>query len=181
VIPLRAALCQGANRSSYTIPKGVEILDLHPVDVIISLINITVLFLLLRMILWKHVIRFLSERANRVRSDMDDAEQRRLEVDALRLEYDEKLGSIEERGRDLMLESRQRADEEADRILRETKETANGILRDAQNRITIEKQQALEEAELDIARLATDMAARILEREVSESDNVKVVDEFFRE
>ena len=156
-------------------------MDFHPEDVIISLINITVLFLLLRMILWKHVIRFLAEREKRVRSDMDDVEQRRLEVDALRLEYDEKLESIEERGRDLMLESRQRADEEADRILRETKETANDILRDAENRIVIEKQQALEEAELDIARLATDMAARILEREVSESDNVKVVDEFFRE
>jgi len=150
-------------------------------DVIISLINITVLCLLLRMILWKHVIRFLAEREKRVRSEMDDAEQRRLEVDALRREYDEKLESIEERGRDLMLKSQQQAGEEADRILRETRETANDILRDAENRIAIEKQQALEDAQLDITQLATDMAARILEREVSDSDNVKVVDEFFRE
>jgi len=150
-------------------------------DVIISLINITVLFLLLRMILWKHVIRFLSEREKRIRSEMDDAEQRRLEVDALRQEYDEKLESIEERGRDMMQTSRQQAGEEADRILRETRETANDMIRDAENRIAIEKQQALEDAELDITQLATDMAARILEREVSESDNLKAVDEFFRD
>jgi len=155
-------------------------LDLHPEDVIISLINIAVLFLLLRLILWKHVIRFLSERANRVRSEMDDAEKHRLEAEALRTQYDEKLGNIEERGRDLMRESRHRANEEADRILMETKDKANEMMRDAENRIAIEKRQALEEAELDIAQLATDMATRILKREVSEGDNANSVDEFFR-
>ena len=155
-------------------------MDLHPEDVIISLINIAVLFLLLRLILWKHVIRFLSERANRVRSEMDDAEKHRLEAEALRTQYDEKLGNIEERGRDLMRESRHRANEEADRILMETKDKANEMMRDAENRIAIEKRQALEEAELDIAQLATDMATRILKREVSEGDNANSVDEFFR-
>ena len=164
----------------YTIPKGVEILDLHPMDVIISLINITVLFLLLRMILWKHVIRFLSERTNRVRNEMDDAEKHRLEAEALRAQYDEKLGNIEERGRDLMRESQLKAKDEADSIIKEAKDKTRDMIREAEDRIAEEKAQALEEAHLEVTQLATDMAARILEREVSESDNIKAVDEFFR-
>ena len=156
-------------------------MDLHPEDIIISIINITVLFILLRLILWKHVIRFLSERAGRVRSSMDDAEKRRLEAEALHSEYNEKIGAIEERGRVMMRESQQKANDEADKILKDTREKAKEMISDAEARIAEEKVQALEDAQLEVTQLATDMAARILEREVSPEDNTNVVNEFFRE
>ena len=155
-------------------------MDLHPEDVIISLINIVVLFLLLRLILWKHVIRFLSERAKRVKGEMDDAEQSRLDAEALRSQYEEKLENIEEQGREMMLESQQKAKEESDRIIKETSDKTHEMIRDAENRIAQEKEQALAEAEQDITQLATDMAARILKREVSVGDNTSAVDDFFR-
>jgi len=159
----------------------VLFLDLHPEDIIISIINITVLFILLRLILWKHVIRFLSERAGRVRSSMDDAEKRRLEAEALHSEYNKKIGAIEERGRVMMRESQQKANDEADKILKDTREKAKEMISDAEARIAEEKVQALEDAQLEVTQLATDMAARILEREVSPEDNTNVVNEFFRE
>ena len=154
-------------------------MDLHPEDIIISLINIAILFILLRLILWKHVIRFLSERAGRVRSEMEDAEKFRAEAEALRSEYDGKIGEIESRGRDMMRESKQKAVEESDRILKETHLKAKEIINDAEARIAEEKELALEEVNLEVTQLATDMAARILEREVSPEDNTKAVDEFF--
>ena len=155
-------------------------MDIHPEDVLISLINITVLFILLRLILWKHVIRFLAERKNRVQSEMDNAEKHRNEAETLRNEYSEKLGGIEEQRQEILRESRQKAGEESDKILKETHERAKDMLDDAEARITAEKEQALEEAQLDITSLATEMASRILEREISEQDNAGVVDEFFR-
>ena len=155
-------------------------MDFHPQDVIISLINITVLFILLRLILWKHVIRFLSERAGRVRSEIDDAEKRRLEAEALRSEYDAKIGDIEARGRDFMRETRLKASKESEKILNETREKAREMINDAESRIAVDKEQALEEAHLEVTQLATEMAARILGREVSAEDNVNAVDEFFR-
>ena len=156
-------------------------MDFHPEDVIISLINITVLFILLRFILWKHVIRFLAEREKRIQGKIDDAENRRLEAEARNEEYDKKIGEIEERGRDLMRESQQKANDESDRILKETREKASEMISDAESRIAEEKEQALEEAHLEVTQLATEMAARILEREVSPEDTTHVVDEFFRE
>jgi len=160
--------------------KGVLLLDFHPQDVIISLINIVVLFVLLRLILWKHVIRFLSERAGHVRSEMDDAEKHRLDAEALGAKYKEKLEGIEERGRDMMRESKLKADEESARILKETHDRARVMIQDAETRIAEEKEQALGEAALDITGLATDMASRILKREVSPEDNKDIIDEFFR-
>jgi len=156
-------------------------LDFHPEDVIISLINIVVLFVLLRLILWKHVIRFLAARKERVQGEMDDAEKRRLEAEALHSDYDKKIGAIEDRGRDMMRESRQKANEESDRILKETHNKAREIITDAEARIAEEKEQALEASRADITQLATEMAARILEREVSANDNINAVDEFFKD
>ena len=155
-------------------------MDFHPEDVIISLINIVVLFVLLRLILWKHVIRFLAARKERVQGEMDDAEKRRLEAEALHSDYDKKIGEIEERGRDLMRESQQRANEESERILKETRDKAQDIIAEAEARIAQEKEQALEDSRAEVTQLATEMAARILEREVSAEDSAHVVDEFFK-
>ena len=150
-------------------------------DVIISLINIIVLFILLRLILWKHVIRFLAGREERIRSEMDAAEKRRLEADALHSEYDKKLGDLKEQGRDLIRKSQQKANEESDRILKEARDKTDEMVSDAESRIAEEKKQALEDAHLEVAQLATDMAARILDREVSSKDNESAVDGFFKE
>jgi len=155
-------------------------LDLHPEDVIISLINITVLFILLRLILWKHVIRFLAERKNRVQNEMDIAENKRLDAEALHDKYNEKLGNVESEGQEIIQKSRQKANEESERILKETREKAKEMLDDAESRIAEEKEQALESTQLDITGLATQMASRILEREISEQDNINAVDEFFK-
>ena len=156
-------------------------MDFHPEDVIISLINITVLFILLRLILWKHVIRFLSDRAKRVSSEKDEAEKIRLDAEALRSEYDKKIEGLEERGRDMLRESQQKAIEESNKILDETRNRAKEMMDDAEARIAEEKEQALADAQHDVAELATEMAARILAREVSSVDNTNAVDEFFRD
>jgi len=157
----------------------VFVLEFHTVDLLISLINITVLFLLLRLILWKHVNRFLSARAQRVRSELEDVEKCRLDADALKLEYEEKIDSIEVRGRDLMRESQIKASSEAEEILSDAREKARVMMIDARERISEEKERAVNNAHHEIAQLATDMAARILKREVSPDDSKSAVDDFF--
>ena len=112
---------------------------------------------------------------------MDDAEKTRLEAEALRSDYENKIGAIEENGRDMLRESQLKANEESEKILNETRDKVKEMMDDAEARIAEEKEQALKDANLEIAQLATDMASRILEREVSSADNTKVVDEFFKE
>ena len=156
-------------------------MDFHPEDVIISLINITVLFILLRLILWKPAINFLAEREKRIQDRIDDAEKHRLEAEARNDEYNKKIGELKERERDMIRDSQQKANVESDRILKESREKASEMISDAEARIAEEKEQALEEAHLEVTQLATEMAARILEREVSPEDTAHVVDEFFKE
>jgi len=156
-------------------------LEIHPVDVIISLINIIVLFILLRAILWKHVNRFLSERKARVQKEMDDAAEARKNAEALQAEYKQKLSELEGRGKEIISESRRKANEESTKIIDEAKVTATTMINEADERIEASKKQALLEAHAEVTNLATEMASRILKREVESADNARAVDEFFRE
>ena len=155
-------------------------MDFHPIDIVISIINITVLFILLRLILWKHIDRFLKARSDRIKSELAGIEKLRLETEALKKEYEDKIEGIELRGHELMRESQIKASEEEAEILAEAREKARAMLSEARDRITEEKERAILSAEHEIAQLATDMAARILKREVSGDDTKFAVEDFFR-
>ena len=157
------------------------ILDLHPVDVLISLINILVLFTLLRLILWKPVNRYLTARTERVRQEFEKADKANQEAQALIGEYSKNLDKVEEQGREMIRESRIKATEEADEILKEAQDKAGDMVREARKRIAEERERAVVDARVEIAQLATDMAARILKREVSLGDSASAVDDFFQE
>ena len=156
-------------------------MDLHPLDILIYIINIAVLFILLRLILWKPVNRFLSARTERVLSELKDAEKTRLEAEALKQEYAGNLADIEAQGRAMMRDSQIKASEEAEEILRDAREKAKAMLIEARERIAEEKERAVDNARREVAQLATDMAARILKREVLPDDNMSAVDDFFGE
>ena len=156
-------------------------MDLHPADIIIYVINIAVLFLLLRLILWKPVGRYLSERTERFRLEFENAEKARLDAEALKLEYSENLAGIEAKERDLMRECRIKASQEAEEILNDAREKAKAMILESRERIAEEKERALDNARREVAQLATDMASRILKREVLSDDNMGAVEDFFQE
>jgi F-type H+-transporting ATPase subunit b len=154
-------------------------MEFHPVDIFISIVNIIVLFILLRLILWKPVNRYLTARASRVRNELDTASTARLDAEALRLEYAQKIESLEAQGRDIMRDSQIKASEEADEILKDAREKAKSLILDARERISEEKERAIDNARREVAQLATDMASRILKREVMPNDNISAVEDFF--
>ena len=156
-------------------------MEFHPIDIVISLINITVLFILLRLILWKFVNNFLSSREKRVREELEDVEKRRLDAEALKAEYEERLEGLKASERDLMRESQIKASVEAEEILSDARDKAVVMMAEARERIADEKERAIVNARYEVAQLATDMAARILRREVSKEDSINAVNDFFRD
>ena len=154
-------------------------MNFHLEDLIISIINIIVLAALLRLILWKPVSRFLAERSERVRNELENADKARSEAEDLRLQYEKQLDEYRARGDDLIRESKAAADFEAEKILKEAGEKADSIYREAYERIEDEKHQALIDARHEVAQIASEMAAQILRREIAPKDSKSVAEDFF--
>jgi F-type H+-transporting ATPase subunit b len=154
---------------------------LHPVDILIHGLNIIVLFILLRLILWKPIIKFLTARAQRVQDELSAAEASQSEAVSLKSEYERNLESIDTQSREILRDSQIRASEQSMEMLRLAKEQSDAMLTEAHDKIEAEKTQAVISARGEIAQLAADMAARILKREVKPEDNLSAARDFFDE
>ena len=152
---------------------------LAPVDILLHSINVVVLFVLLRLILWRPVVRFLAGREERVTAELDGAAQARAEADALKSEYEQSIASLEDQGRVILRDSQNRAGDQSKEILEAAKKQAEKLLADASARIEAERADAINDARHEIAVIAAEMASRILHREVSHDDNLAATREFF--
>ncbi len=156
-------------------------MELYPLDILIHIINIVVLFLFLRLILFMPVTRFLSERSGRINDLLSNAETRLNEAEALKQEYAQQLEKAVEEGHDIVRASKTKATQEAQAILSDAKAQADKLFDETQERIVKEKDRALEQMHQEVAQLSIDIAARILKRQVTEADNIALAEEFFRE
>ncbi|MDR0863255.1 MAG: F0F1 ATP synthase subunit B [Oscillospiraceae bacterium] len=152
-----------------------------PVDLLIHILNIIVLFIVLRVILWKPITKYLSARAERVQDELETARKTREEAEQMKTEYQREVGDLEARGREIMRDAQMHAGEQAKELLRLAKEQSDALINDSRERIETEKAQAVVSARQEIAQLAADMASRILKREVKPEDNVSAAQSFFDE
>lgn len=150
-------------------------------DILIHIINIVVLFILLRMILIKPISKFLSARAERIAGDLKDAETKKAEAFELKSQYDKHMETADAEGREIIRESQLKASDEASAITREARAQAEKIVMEARAKIESERVKAVAQARTEVALLATEIAARILKREVSAVDNRTVAEDFFHE
>jgi F-type H+-transporting ATPase subunit b len=155
--------------------------ELYPLDILIHIINVIVLFLLLRLILFKPVSRFLNERSERINNQLSEAEARLQEAEALNKEYARQLEKAVEEGHDIIRDSKIKAAQEAQVILSDVMAQAVKLYDETQARIAKEKERALEQMRQEVAQLSVDIAARILRREVNEADNLALAEAFFSE
>ena len=156
-------------------------MEFYPTDLLLHTINIVVLFLLLRLILFKPVNRFLSARKERIKSQLDDAAKKQAEAESLQQEYTKQLETIDEQGHEIIRDSMNKATQEAKMIIVDANERSDKLLSDAHEKIVKEKERAMEQMHHEVAQIATEIAARILQREVSAEDNKDIAEEFFRE
>lgn len=154
-------------------------MDLNPLDILIHIINIVVLYVLLRVILYKPVKKFMTERSERIEKQLEEgkaAEARALE---LRESYTGKLAEAEEKVKEIVGAGEKRAEENAEEILRTAQEEAKRIVAEAEADAEQKRLKALESLHDDVADAAVAIAGKILEREVTIEDNRALVDGFF--
>lgn len=152
---------------------------LYPSDILINIVNIVLLFLLLRAILYKPVSKFLRERREKVAGELAEAKKLHEEAEAMKAEYERKMKDVEEECRTLLRQGQIEADRKAEEILREARRQADVLLEDARLRAAEEKQRALEEARAEISLMAAQLAAQLLGRDIRAADNDAIVDAFF--
>jgi F-type H+-transporting ATPase subunit b len=143
------------------------------VTFVITLINIAVLFFILRAILFKPVTKFMENRARRIQDSVDQAERGKAEARELLAKYESKLKNIEAEASAVIQEAREKAGREAQRIIEGGKEEAAAFLAAARKQYEEERHAAFARFRAEAAALIVAASARLVQRELSGDDNRK--------
>lgn len=154
-------------------------MEFNILDFVQHILNIVVLYIILRAILYNPVRDFMEKRSAAEAEKLEKANLALESANALRAEYESKLeqadATIQANFREKMLH----ADEEAAKVVADARSEAARITEVAQARIDETQHQAQAEMTDEAAELAIEIARRVLEREVSAADNQRLVESFF--
>ena len=134
-------------------------LSIDPWNILWTVVNLLVLYLVFKKFLFKPVI---NAREDMIKQQFDDAKKSQEEADALKASYDEKLESAKTEADEIIVNARNRAQEEHEAALEKTRKETEVMLEKAKADIATEKEKATEAAQADIARLALIAARKIV-------------------
>ena len=150
-------------------------------EIILHIINVVVLFIVLRIFLYKPVSRFMKRRSDGIAQQIDDAAKKQAEAEQLRARYDEMVKNARGLAGELIAKSKETADEQARQIIEEAEKNAGLILEKSKSDIAYLQAQAKENMRDEITQMAIDIAERVLRREITAEDNMETINRFFEE
>jgi len=141
----------------------------------ITVINIAILFLVLRKILFKPVTKFMADRSKRIEDSIKQAERDKTNAKILLEQYETRLENAKLEADVIIRTAKEKAQAEADRIAAEGRAEAEKSVINARKQIEAERQAAIALFRIEAAALVTAASGRLLGRELNSDDNRQYV------
>ncbi|MBR6791636.1 MAG: F0F1 ATP synthase subunit B [Ruminococcus sp.] len=156
-------------------------LDIGVWNFIWPIINIILLFILLKIFLFKPLRKMMDERTASIQNDIDSAEKAKLEARELAEANRETLAQARKEAQNIIEQAKQEAASVKSELLKSSQEEAKQLIDSANKNIAVERQKALQEAQSQIADLAIAAASKIVGENLGDENNRRLVDNFLEE
>ena len=143
-----------------------------------SLLNLLILFLLVKKFLYKPVKNMLNARQATIDGKYSEAEAARAQALSDKKEYEDRLHLAQSEADGLIQDAVDAAREREKKIVEGAKDRADGIIRQAEADAALELRKSEEAIKEQIIEVSTLLTGKILEREISADDHKKMIDSF---
>ena len=147
------------------------------IQIAIQLFNTCILCFALSKLLYKPVTKFLNARKERVANQIDTAQNRLNEAEALKAEYEEKLKNIEVEKNTILEKARVQAKANGQQIVAEAKAEAENIHTRAMTDIKREEEKAKDEIKKQIIEVSSLVSGKFIAAKMTEEEQNKLVDD----
>ena len=158
--------------------QSSDIVSINIWQVIISLLNLLILFLILKKFLYKPVKKVLEERQSILDEQFKSAKKAERSAKKARKTYEEKLAGADAEAAEILKAANKKAEHRSDKIIASAKQKADDIVRQAQNDAKLEKQKAQSEIKHEITEVSTMLTEKLLEREIQSADHRDFINSF---
>jgi F-type H+-transporting ATPase subunit b len=144
-----------------------------------------VVFLILAGVLWKFawgpIMHALEQREKNIQKRIDDAETKFREAEARVKEYEQKIHKAKDEAAEVIAEGKRDVEKLREDILAEAGKEAALTLDRAKREITLARDAAVASIQERTVKVAAEMAAKVLEREVNAEDHKHFIEDAIRE
>ncbi|WEG74091.1 F0F1 ATP synthase subunit B [Vagococcus intermedius] len=130
-------------------------------------LSFIILLFLIKKFAWEAISNMLEERANKIASDLDGAEQAKLEADALVQKTEDELTNARSEAAAIIKRAKENAENSANSIVSDAKKEAQNYREKAQRDMTLEREQIIESARREVADLSIQIATKVLKKELN--------------
>ncbi|MFA6309495.1 MAG: F0F1 ATP synthase subunit B [Clostridia bacterium] len=144
-------------------------------------LNLIVLYIVLRKLLFKRVTAFMSNRTNSIKMAIESAEIDRASAADLKHIYEDSIRGAKIEADRIIDESKLKSYREYDAIVNEARQDSANILTKAREEIEYEKIEMLKDVKNQVATLALAVASKVIEANMDTESNKALVEKFIDE
>ncbi len=158
--------------------QSLDVISVNIWQMLASLANLVLIFVLVKKFLYKPVKKMLAARTDAIQSDYDAAKEAKDKALADMAAYEEKLSGAKAEADNVIKSAVNTASEREKEIIAEAKIKADGIVRQAENDAELERKKAEDGIRKEIVEISSLLTEKMLEREVSDADHQHFIDSF---
>lgn len=156
-------------------------LSFNPYTILFTIINLLVLWVLLRLTLFKKITAILDNRAQSVQDQRTRAADERAQAEQEHRQYDQLLEQAHQESAELLAQTRAQAQREYQAMLDSAHADAQRLMDSTRSQLAAERETMLQGARKEVAQLALLAAARVTQQKLGAQDDMALVDSFLTE
>jgi F-type H+-transporting ATPase subunit b len=141
-----------------------------------------VVFGILLVILWRlglpAIIRMVEERERKIEKQLQDAERANAEAQRLLEEHKKQIAAARHEAQEILAKAKTVSQKERETLLAKAREEYEALLNRARKDIETEKEKAIQELRREAVELSIAAASRVIEANLDNEANRKLVTEF---
>lgn len=145
-----------------------------------TILNVTLLFLILKKILFKPVMQHMENRSAKIQEAIDTAEETKKMIEEMKQEYEIKLKEARDEGKKIIEEYRTMANKEYESVVQSAKKDAEQLVTEARLELEIEKRQILSDIKQEVSELVIAASEKVIKKNMDTEANKKLIDEFIK-
>ncbi len=142
--------------------------------------NLMIQLVIFKKLLLNPVKKVSAERKAKADSQIADAEKLRTEAEAMKAEYEQNLQNARTEANQIVAAAQKTAAARSEELLGEARAQAAALKQKAEADIAQERKKAVNEVKDEIGGMAMEIASKVVEREIKETDHQDLIDEFIK-
>lgn len=155
-----------------------ELVGIVPWTFIAQICNLFLQVYLIKRFLFKPINNILAKRKEMADAQIQDAVKAREEAEAMKSQYEQDMIQAKNKANEIVVSAQKTASAQCEELLREASRQAAAMKNKAEADIEQEKRKAVNEIKDEIGGMAMEIAGKVIEREISEEDHAKLIDDF---